>query len=79
MTPFRRLSFRVLFLALLTLGFATLAAVPGQSEETPATAKQIADLEKEYQEAKQKADELKKKLDALRNGATQAPPGTEGG
>ncbi len=74
MTLFRRFSFRLTFLTVLSLAFAALVAVPGQSEEPSAEARQLADLEKQYQEARQKADELKKKLDDLRNGAK--PPVT---
>jgi photosystem II stability/assembly factor-like uncharacterized protein len=54
--------------AILLLAFAAVV-VPAQSEEPSPDPRQVADLEKQYQEAKQKADELKKKLDALRNGA----------
>ncbi len=72
MIPRRRLPFRLTALAVLTLGFAALAAVPGQSQEAPASDPQLADLEKQYQEAQKKAEELKKKIDDLRNHKPQA-------
>jgi photosystem II stability/assembly factor-like uncharacterized protein len=72
--PLRRISFRVTFPILLTFAFATLAAVPGQSEEPSAEAKHLADLEKQYQDAKLKADELKKQLDALKTAGTKPAP-----
>jgi photosystem II stability/assembly factor-like uncharacterized protein len=73
--PLPRASFRRTFLFLLALALAVLAAVPGQSEEPSVNAKQIADLEKQYEEARQKAEELKKQLDELRNGTKPAPAG----
>ncbi len=78
MIPRKRLLFRLASSAVLTLAFAALAAVPGQSEEPSANDKLIADLEKQYQDARQKADELKKKLDDLRNPVTKPPAVTDG-
>jgi photosystem II stability/assembly factor-like uncharacterized protein len=76
--PARRLPFRLAFLAIVTLGFVVLAAAPAPSEEPAVNAKAVADLEKEYQDAKQKADELKKKLDELRAQGAQSPATPEG-
>ncbi len=66
MTPHRRQPSRLALFVVLPLAFAGLAALPGQSEEPSLHAQQIAETEKEYQAARQKADELKKKLDQLR-------------
>jgi photosystem II stability/assembly factor-like uncharacterized protein len=56
---------RLSLLIALALAFAALIAAPAPSEE-PASSQLIADIEKQYQDAKQKADGLKKKLDELR-------------
>jgi photosystem II stability/assembly factor-like uncharacterized protein len=76
--PRKRLLYRLTTVATLTLAFAALAAVPGQSEEPSVTAQQIADLEKQYEEARQKAEELKKKLDALRHPIVKPTTSAEG-
>jgi len=76
--PRKQLPSRLAALAVLSLAFAALAALPGQSEESSLRAQQIADAEKQYQEARQKADELKKKLDDLRAQGEKPPPAPDG-
>src|SRR5689334_1851615 len=65
--------FRLQLCAVLTIGLAAVMAVPGQSDDKASREQQIADLEKQIQEANKKLADLRRT-----NGATTIALPVEG-